>query len=345
MSKLTLPSLLSYTRSLQPSIAEFFYLREAREYPITIEEVTVRGSISDYKSGTGENLKNIDKPNIQTIEVAQLPIDVDTFKLRFSLTVLAHALRPNACNEPQFQQQLISFIENYAAKKGLHFLAERYVENIINGRWLWRNRYAKDLIIQINYAGQQHSFKCASRHTLAGEDLAFFNQLIEAVATALSGASHCLNIKVTATGVIGHGQEVFPSQEFTEKKTGKPGEKSKVLAKVTLEGKGKVAILHSQKIGNALRTIDTWYAKDAEDYPLAIEPYGIDQASQQAKRPPKAKTDLYSYLQQLDRLTTELEQAETIADIDPKAHFVAACLIRGGVYSGFKDKKEKKVEG
>jgi len=32
--------------------------------------------------------------------------------------------------------------------------------------------------------------------------------------------------------------------------------------------------MHSQKIGNALRTIDTWYEKSKESGPIAIEAYG-----------------------------------------------------------------------
>src|SRR5438093_915533 len=142
MSKLSLPNLLSYTRSLQPSLGEFYYLRDGKELPIPVKDITIRGSISDFKSGTGKNLKNIDTPNIQKIDVAHLPNDIDTYYVRFSLTVLPHSLKPNACNNSDFQKELESFSKIYAKKNGYYFLAERYLENIINGRWLWRNQYA-----------------------------------------------------------------------------------------------------------------------------------------------------------------------------------------------------------
>ena len=35
-----------------------------------------------------------------------------------------------------------------------------------------------------------------------------------------------------------------------------------------------VAAIHSQKIGNAIRTIDTWYEGAEELGPIAVEPYG-----------------------------------------------------------------------
>ena len=46
--------------------------------------------------------------------------------------------------------------------------------------------------------------------------------------------------------------------------------------------------MHSQKIGNAIRTIDTWYP-DAE-FPIAIEPYGAVTTMGRAFRQPKQKT-------------------------------------------------------
>lgn len=47
-------------------------------------------------------------------------------------------------------------------------------------------------------------------------------------------------------------KEVYPSEELVLDK-GK-GERSKILYHVN-----DVAAMHSQKLGNALRTIDTWY--------------------------------------------------------------------------------------
>ena len=87
-----------------------------------------------------------------------------------------------------------------------------------------------------------------------------------------------------------------------------------------------IAGIHSQKIGNALRTIDTWYPQD-ENVPLgpiAVEPYGSVTTQGKAYRQPKAKADFYNLLDNWvlkDKVPAEGDQ-----------HFVMATLIRGGVF-------------
>ncbi len=64
--------------------------------------------------------------------------------------------------------------------------------------------------------------------------------------------------------------------------------KSKILYHVN-----DVAAMHSQKIGNAIRTIDTWYP-DFEKHkkPIAIDPYGAVTNLGRAYRQPKQKKGL-----------------------------------------------------
>lgn len=67
---------------------------------------------------------------------------------------------------------------------------------------------------------------------------------------------------------MGKGQEIYPSEELILDK-GK-GKKSKVLYHV--DG---TAAMHSQKLSNAIRTVDTWYPQEeGRRIPIAIEPYG-----------------------------------------------------------------------
>jgi CRISPR-associated protein Csy3 len=89
--------------------------------------------------------------------------------------------------------------------------------------------------------------------------------------------------------------------------------------------------MHSQKIGNALRTIDTWYPKGETDDdlgPIAVEPYGSVTSQGKAYRQPKDKADFYNLL---DAWVLK-GKAPEIGD----QHFVMATLIRGGVF-GEKD--------
>jgi CRISPR-associated protein Csy3 len=124
-------------------------------------------------------------------------------------------------------------------------------------------------------------------------------------------------LQVTAFVRIGAGQEVFPSQELILDRG--RGDKSKTLYDV--DG---VAAIHSQKIGNAIRTIDTWYPEAAANGPIAIEPYGSVTTQGKAYRQPKEKADFYNLL-----------DSWIIKDKTPEPaqqHFVIATLIRGGVF-------------
>ena len=97
------------------------------------------------------------------------------------------------------------------------------------------------------------------------------------------------------------------------------GKKSKVLYDVN-----GIAALHSQKIGNALRTIDTWYPQADDIGPIAVEPYGSVTSRGKAYRQPKEKIDFYNLLDNwiVKDKTPDVEQQ----------HYVIATLIRGGVF-------------
>src|SRR5690606_37861332 len=97
------------------------------------------------------------------------------------------------------------------------------------------------------------------------------NQLAEKVASALASENEFLLLEVTTYVQLGKAQEVYPSEELVLDK-GK-GKKSKILYH-----KDGLAAMHSQKLGNAIRSIDTWYPAYADPEQtagaIAIEPYG-----------------------------------------------------------------------
>lgn len=122
-------------------------------------------------------------------------------------------------------------------------------------------------------------------------------------------------LEVEAQAKMGRGQEVYPSQELVLD-TGT--RKSKILYEINNK-----AGMHSQKIGNAIRTIDTWYAENAP-FPIAAEPYGAVTNLGTAFRQPKEKIDFYTLFDNwvLKDVAPELEQQ----------HYVISVLIRGGVF-------------
>jgi CRISPR-associated protein Csy3 len=140
--------------------------------------------------------------------------------------------------------------------------------------------------------------------------------LADLIAQGLAGQSHLL-LRITAYARLGAAQEVYPSQELILEKGN--SKKSKTLYSV--QG---VAGIHSQKLGNALRTIDTWYNDSAELGPIAVEPYGSVTTLGKACRKPTEKLDFYTLLD-----GWLLKDKVPVLD---QQHFVIATLIRGGVF-------------
>ncbi len=225
-----------------------------------------------------------------------------------------------------YHRKLRDTVKGYVDAQGFSELARRYTFNLANGRFLWRNRLgAEQVLVQVVHLvdgqpAQTWSFDALalSVHDFdappeAGPAL---EQLSTLIAGALAGSHHTL-LQVTAFVRVGPGQEVFPSQELILDKA--KSNKSKTLYTVN-----DTAGMHSQKLGNALRSIDTWYEGAAENGPIAVEPYGSVTTQGKAYRQPKNKDDFYSLFDNW-LIKNEVPTIE-------QQHFVMATLIRGGVF-------------
>lgn len=337
--KLTTASVLAFERKLDPSDAVFHAGRwddRAQSHawpPVAIREKSVRGTISNrLKAKEQQDPAKLDaaieKPNLQTVDVAALPAGADTLKVQFTLRVLGGAGTPSACNSAAYQAKLLATVQGYRQQHGFGELARRYAANLANGRFLWRNRAGAeqvDVVVEQMQGGQAAntwSFDALAMNTRAVDATDSVAQaeplkaLGQAIAQGLAGSAHVL-LRVTAFVRQGQGQEVFPSQELILDKDS--ARKSKTLYHV--DG---VAAIHSQKVGNAIRTIDTWYEGAEALGPIAVEPYGSVTTQGKAYRQPKQKLDFYTLLDNwlLKDQVPPLEQQ----------HFVMAVLIRGGVF-------------
>lgn len=329
-------SVLAFERKLDPSDALFAagqWADRAQSHtwqPVTLNAKSVRGTISNRLKAKDQDPAKLDaqieNPNLQTVDVAMLPAGADTLKVSFTLRVLGGAGTPSACNSADYQQALQATVNAYVATHGFAELARRYAANLANGRFLWRNRLgAEQIEIQVSHwvDGQvknSWSFDALAL-SLCGfdapeSDKARLNAVADLLAQGLAGQRHVL-LQVTAFVRMGAGQEVYPSQELILDKD-KAG-KSKTLYQVN-----GVAGMHSQKLGNAIRTIDTWYTGAADNGPIAVEPYGSVTTQGKAYRQPKAKEDFYTLF---DHWVTK-GQAPALE----QQHFVMATLIRGGVF-------------
>ena len=329
-------SVLAFERKLDPSDALFFSGRWADRtnagpwQPLAVREKSVRGTISNRLKTKDQDPAKLDAaiehPNLQTVDVATLPSDADTLRVSFTLRVLADTGRPSACNRADYQAKLRITVQGYVQANGFNELARRYASNLANGRFLWRNRIgAEQVEVQVaqlvdgaqvkswTFDALSLSLRDFTTPASAESNLAALAQLIGA---GLAGERHVL-LSVTAYVRMGAGQEVFPSQELILDKG--QSKKSKTLYSVS-----GVAGMHSQKLGNAVRTIDTWHSKVDELGPIAVEPYGSVTTLGTACRQPRLKQDFYSLLDTwlIKDGVPELAQQ----------HFVMATLVRGGVF-------------
>lgn len=325
-------TVLAFEKKLVPSDGYLYGTNwaernQAKSSPLKLIEKSVRGTISNRLKPAIQNdpLKlnaEVEKPNLQKVDACALGENQDTLHLNFTLKVLGGVEKPSASNGAAFNESYPKVAQAYIEQQGFTELAKRYAINIANARYLWRNRVGAEKIeVLVNTGDGQPLTFDAKEFSLRdfesnNPDL---QELANKIADALSGKLPYLLIAVDAYALVGKAQEVYPSEELVLDK-GK-GDKSKILYHV--DG---VAAMHSQKIGNALRTIDTWYPDyaSANIGPIAIEPYGSVTNWGKAYRTPKDKADFYTLF---DRYAL----GESLADTSQE-HYVMAVLVRGGVF-------------
>ena len=331
-------SVLAFEKKLVPSDGFMFGTtwaqrnNESALQALKLQEKSVRGTISNRLKAAIKNdpLKlnaEVEKPNLQRVDSCALSPDQDTLNLQFTLKVLSGVQHPSACNHQAFNETYRQASETYIQETGFTELAKRYALNIANARFLWRNRVGAEKIeVQVKVlngeSDQVWVFDAAAISTRNFDTTTpDIEALTQAIAEALSGTSDFLLLEINAFAQIGKAQDVYPSEELVLDKSNSKGGKSKILYQIN-----GIAGMHSQKIGNALRTIDTWYP----DYdtvttgPIAVEPYGAVTNLGTAYRNPKAKADFFTLFDRF-ALGEPLENGDD-------AHYVMAVLVRGGVF-------------
>ena len=331
----SIASVLAFEKKLVPSDGYMYGTRwdnRSKATPLALKEKSVRGVIGNrlkkaVKDDPAKLNAEVEKANLQRVDACSLEPDQDTLKLHFTLKVLGGIAHPSACNNAAFKQTYSTAANNYVAKEGFRELGLRYALNLANGRFLWRNRVGAEAIevqVKVLNKGAEQTWVFNAREfsirSMATDDKQVL-ALAEKIAVALASEDDFLMLDITCFTKVGRAQEVYPSEELVLDK-GK-GEKSKVLYSVNDQ-----AAMHSQKLGNALRTIDTWYpdfdSPETTAGPIAIETYGSVTNLGKAYRTPKAKQDFYTFFDRWARGAT-LDRVED-------EHYVMAVLVRGGVF-------------
>jgi len=343
-AQINIPSMLSFERKLETSDGLMFAgdwgdinsEEQQKWQPIAIVPRQNRSTQSAY--GIDDSKKMEPNPVSSDSDDANLPLDNDTLKLTFSLRVIGSVGKPFACNAPVFAAAIEQKSQEFKASEGIGELAFRYAYNIVNGRFLWRNRVgAEQVIIQVALNGEEPALVFdAYDFSLNSFDKNRDNESLKKLADAIRAGlisdeeNSFVFLKVDAFVKMGKGQHVFPSQEMNM------GEKKKKLFQLN-----HCAAMHNVKVGNAIRTIDTWYgdtmlvkaegkgktaAVNIESMikqPIAAEPYGS--VTQHGRAYRASKNDLYTLM---------LNWVNDRGVEEDQKKFVVSNLIRGGVFGG-----------
>ncbi|QDF67374.1 type I-F CRISPR-associated protein Csy3 [Shewanella sp. SNU WT4] len=322
------PSVLAFDRKLEPSDALMFSGcwcdtgDDKKWAPIKLFERRNRAVKSNFSqevlNDEEELQKQITEANLSWGDDAALHHNHDTLKVSFSLRVIAGLAKPSVCNDTNFEARYREKISAYV-ETGLGELANRYAYNIANGRFLWRNRVGAlgaKIIVSHSSLDKPLVFNAYdfSLHQTTSDNPEL-ETLANLIHQGLGGAENIL-LKINAFVQLGDQQRVWPSQEMVLNSP--KGSKSRHL--FNLNGQ---AAMHCEKIGNALRTIDDWYPNATS--PIAVEAYGTVTQRGVAYRSSRNdfKTLLLAWLNEAD---------DSVQLVTDNKHFVAAMLIRGGVF-------------
>lgn len=346
-----LPSAMAIQRSVVLSDGLFFnVLENGQQTPVLVVEHGLRGT---QNVNTAKGFDK-DVANPQRTESAKTDADAVKVSVRFDLRAAPLREGVTMCSEPgggkpgkalgkDTREAIADFVARAVASKALEMLGLRYARNILNGRWLWRNRsYAQGVQVAVSEINGKTLTPVANANALK-VPLVHFNDpsadeeaIAKILARGWSGEECAPALRIVATvdfGVRG-AIEVFPSQNYVDKPKGF----ARSLYKLPLRdeapelGSGFAvrghAALRDQKIGNALRTIDTWYSDFGNQGVVTpIEPMG-------------ANLSVGDFLR--DRKESAFELLKDIGITDPETsegQFLLAILVRGGVF-GEKSKKE-----
>jgi CRISPR-associated protein Csy3 len=347
------PSNLSFSRSINPSLFLMYGKLGDKRVPVQVDTQTVRGTISNHitdpLAAVQSEKKNPANANPQAIERAYLPVGSDTLVVTGQIRFVAGSLEPVMCNSPAFAQAHKDYIAAFAEKDGFRVLAERYLMNLITGRFLWRNRFSDKVTVTLSAKDIEATFDANSVPPTQELEIAGLPKKVQANARAIADLiadtfagktdrRTALLLTVEAEVVLGEAAEVYPSQEFADEKP-KRGDREvgRVLAKMPLLNGTYQAVLHDQKVGNAIRTIDTWYDVTGEFSPIAIEPHGSSTREAKAWRIGGTSDNFYDLLANLPKMTEEIKAGP----IEPRHLFYTAVLVRAGLFGKQNDKKNK----
>lgn len=321
--------------------------------PIAVMRHGIRGTQNVSRKKTD---KAAEVSNIQITESAKTHPQATGMHLRFALQVTPLNRLMTACDNPQIRADIEQFLAHAATSEELMELCRRYARRVFSGSFLWRNlTLAQSLDIQASCAGQtaqalgERPFELAERgfSDYTEEEIKLARWLQSSFA-AQASLGHGIEVSAKVHFSNAGAFEVYPSQMYV---SGKPQGFARPLYKLNPISASEMnrarsdkdvhafmdsihmgqAAIRDQKVGNALRTIDTWYASGTVP-PIAIEPNGASLSDNEFHRRPESGNSFFDLLPSIRQLTQDLKPEGGGMPPSPDAMFVLAVFIRGGVF-------------
>ncbi len=330
------PVILTSPRCISPSNATMLMRSNGEnERALLIRKIGARG----VQSSAGvANEKKIEA-NPQEYECAFLESDANQLVVSFDVDFSAVG-ELSAVSDVDYRNWMASFVEKYREKTGFKELGFLYAWNLANGRFLWRNqRNAHKVEVKITLinengqSGSEFSFIAGDiSQTTPPDDNQELFAIRDYIADGLSGVRKFASIRVEAVVTGSYGREVFPSQSMIMD-SGRSKLSKHLFCIEDVKGERRAG-MHSQKIGNAIRTIDMWYAPNTLSPPIAVEVYGTVSSQAYAYRP--AGNDFYTLIDAAKK-AHDAKKDDLGALNDSDLHYVFAVLVRGGVFNSGKE--------
>lgn len=348
-----LPTLLSFQRAMIVSdgIMKSRIRGKDGQYEEALIPVIRHGirGILPKKKRTSEGFETV--ANIQRTETAKTDPNSDGLIVEFSLKMVNPRHLISSCSDDGYRKKLDQFFDEWFKCDVEEFeeVCRRLARNILNGRWLWRNRILGDYQVEAElrekkYSGKGSKMRDFNDYTDDEKNLA--KEVIRKGLLAELGESPTLKVRATVNfGMVG-SVEVFPSQNMVtntpkgfarslykvDVPSGRelsrifapkdPNEAGEWMADLVFMG---YAALRDQKISNAIRTIDTWYDQyEKLKIPIPIEPNGASLELNEEFRTGNSSA------QELLKKISDIKHGE---GFNTKAAFLIGIFIRGGFFS------------
>ena len=339
-----LPKGLSYRRSLENSIGFFFQTNSSgQKKPVILDRKTLVGPFSDIASASGSNQKNTNALNVFRTDLAELAGDTSQLSIECHLSFLQNWCKPYRSENSETIEYLTAFTDAYHEIDGLTTLSSAYAENILSLAWCWRNTevFKTGRQCEVEFDDTQLTFTVPDSAVFPNiSDIIQSNSkesvsaVIDFIKAALTGSA-INTMRLSGVFQSHPGMEAYPSQEFKDEdsKSGKFAKVRELSSTSTHEGE-RQAIFHKSKIANAFHRVDRWYENTLDAPAINVNPLGYEQQENKTYRSWKSHLDIYHQLMNIENITEDLLETKTPS---PNSHYLAACLLRGGLFTAKKD--------